>query len=157
MRTVNAISIELKPGWTRPAALKDTTYGGVPDVERGSGVVQGWALDLRSPSGDERTVGLTLAAAASDDASVNAAIHEADKYLPGLEAHVNHAVGIVNPVHAPALTPTFYKSVDAYWKWIDQTSTRRVILAGAGANQYGMDGASFSAKLAAELLKKKMP
>jgi hypothetical protein len=156
MRTVFAVSIQLTPGWTRPTDLKDTTYGGVPDVERGAGVVQGFALDLRSAAGDERTVGLTLVQAASDQAAVNAAIHEADKYLPGLESHVQQAVGISNPVHAPALTPAFYKAVDTYWKWIDQTSTRRVILAGAGVNQYGMDGASFSAKLASDIVKKKM-
>lgn len=155
MRSVSAISIELTSGWSRPEALVDTAYGGVPAVERGDGLVMGWALDYRSPVGEERVVGLTLTRPAGDEATINAAIHEADKYLPGLETHVASATAVVNPVHAPTLTPAFYKAVDAYWKWIDQTSSRHIILAGAGTNQYGMDGASFSAKLASELVVKK--
>lgn len=156
MRSVSALIIQLTPGWTRPAELKDTAYGGVPDVEIGKGNVKGWALDFRSPAGTEKTVGLTLVRPAEDQAAVNAAIHEADKYLPGLESHVKQAIPGTNPTHAPSLTPAFYKSVDTYWKWIEKKSSRHVILAGQGSNQYGMDGASFSAKLASELVKKKM-
>jgi hypothetical protein len=156
MAVVNGITIALTPGWTRPAALAGVTYAGVPDVERGDGYVKGWGLDYRSTDGVERVVGLMLAKPALDQASVAAAIHEADKYLPGLESHVSAAYPGVNPFHAPTLTHEFYSAVDTYWKWIPTAKDRRIVLAGAGSNQYGMDAASFSGRLAAEVVLDKM-
>lgn len=157
MAIVNGINIELTPGWHRPAALNDCTYGGVPDVERGNGYVKGWGLDYRSPAGDERVVGLMLVRPAADPASISEAIHEATKYLPDLESHVKAAYPGTNPYHAPSLTPAFYKAVDTYWKWIGTQTNRKIILAGQSANQYGMDGASFSGRLAADAVLKKLP
>jgi hypothetical protein len=156
MLPVNAVTVELTPGWQRPANLSNVTYGGVPDVERGSGNVIGWGLDYRSPAGTELVVGLMLQNPATDQTAIDAAVHEANKYLPGLEAHVKKAVAVVTSNHAPTLTPAFYQAVAAYWTWIDTTPGRHIVLAGSASNQYGMDGASFSGKLAAEAVLKKM-
>lgn len=146
------LTLQLTEGWRRPRELDGVTYGAVPDVERGGGNVTGWGLDFRSPRGTERVVVITLASPVADEVAIRAAIHEADKYLPGIESHVQAAYPAYNPFHAPALTPAFYRAIDTYWRWIDGAKDRRIVLAGSAANQYGMDGASFAGRLAADVV-----
>ena len=60
------------------------------------------------------------------------------------------------PNHCAELTPAFYANVGAYWTWISAHPERRIVLAGGGTNQYGVDGASYSGVLAARVIRERL-